>query len=196
MQERCDAALEIKILNSQTIKITLTTKDMRKYNLTHEILKKNENITKNLILKLLENVKDYITIDTIKNKLFLESFKTKEKGCILYLSIASKEEEKTKKNEKPTSPTVTTFNNIKNVKNFCINIAEMYKNIKLKSELYESNKKFILIMQVQKENEKKILALLKEFGEINGKGEIKQSIIREHCNAIFKDDAIEKILKL
>ncbi len=169
---------------------------MKKYNLTHEILKKNENITKNLILKLLENVKDYITIDAMKNKLFLESFKTKEKGCILYLSIANNEEEKTKKNENPTNPTVTTFNNIKNVKNFCMNMLEIYKNIKLKSELYESNEKFILIMQVPKENEQKILALLKEFGDINGKGEIKQSIIREHCKEIFEDHAIEKISKL
>ena len=190
--------LEIKILNSQTIKITLTTKDMKKYNITHEILKNNEKITKELVLKLLNKIKEIITINISKNKMFLESFKTKEKGCILYLSVPSANEKTIlnlpKKDEPKTTIAISKFKTLKNIKQFCKNINAL-KNEKFKSELYNFENNLILVTFIPKNEKKEILALTKEFGQIYGEGEIKYSIIKEHCKLIFEKDAIEKIIE-
>ena len=187
--------LEIKILNSQTIKLTLTTKDMKKHNITHTLLKSNEKITKNLILKLLKEIKETITIDLTNNKMLLESFKTKEKGCILYLSVPTPIGKKIKpSNNKEIIAFVATFKTDKNLKRFCENISYL-KNKKYKSELYIFEEKFFLITLINQSEEKEFLAIVKEFGQIYGKGSIKHSVVKEHCKLIFKDDAIENIIK-
>ncbi len=188
-------SLEIKILNSQTIKLTLTTKDMKKHNITHTLLKNNEKITKNLILKLLKEIKETITIDLTNNKMFLESFKTKEKGCILYLSVPTPIGKTIKQSKnKEIIAFVATFKTDKNLKRFCENISYL-KNKKYKSELYIFDEKFFLITSINQNEEKEFFAIAKEFGQIYGKGSIKHSVIREHCKLIFKTDAIENIIK-
>ena len=82
--------LEIKILTDNTIKLTLSSKNMKKHNLNYNILQNNKNITKNIILKILENIKTTLSIDPTKNKFFLQSFKTKDNGCTIYISAPKK----------------------------------------------------------------------------------------------------------
>ncbi len=168
---------------------------MKKHNITHTLLKNNEKITKNLVLKLLKEIKDTITIDLTNNKMFLESFKTKEKGCILYLSIptATNKNTKSSKNEEITA-SIAIFKTDENLKRFCENIIHL-KNKKFKSELYIFENKFFLITTINQNEEKEFIAIVKEFGQIYGKGSIKHSIIKEHCKPIFKNNAIENIIK-
>lgn len=190
--------LELKILNNQTIKITLKAKDMEKYNITYDILNNNKKITKNIILNILENVKNNITLNLNKKNFFLETFKTKEKGCILYLSVPNKSLEKTNlkttKNNS-TVPTIATFKKMSNMKNFCINISDIFKKQKFESELYSFEDKFVLAVFVPEIEKEKFLAIIKEFGKIYGKGKIKYGTIKEHCKPIFKQNAVENILK-
>lgn len=79
--------MELKFLNKNIIKLTLTNKDMKKYNISYEILKKNEKITKNIILNILKNAKEFISNNIEKNKIILEGFKTKNNSSIFYINI-------------------------------------------------------------------------------------------------------------
>ena len=188
--------MEINILNNQTIKITLTTKDMEKYNITHEILKNNKSLTNTIVIKMLETIKKSLTIDILKNKLFLESFKTKDKGCILYLSIPKNSFKNQKKTEEKTTNEIIAFFFFFNaIKNFCKTISAVFYKTKFKNELYKFNNKLVLIISTTKDSEEKLIALIKEFGKLYGKGKIKYHIIKEHCSLIYKENAIEKIIK-
>ena len=190
--------LEIKLLNNNTVKLTLSNKDMKKHNITYEILNNNKNITKNLSLNLLNSISKLISINSIKSNIFIESFKTKEKGCIIYLSTSptSAENKPTKIKTKTTLPIIATFKKKSNMNDFCKNISNLNENFKFKSELYSFNDEFVLIIFVPQEKKEESLALVKEFGKIYGKGNIKYSIIKEHCKPIFKKNSIENILKL
>ena len=188
--------LEIKLLNSKTIKLSLSIKDMKKYNITDEILQNDEELIKNLTLNLLENIKNSISAYSMNNKIFIESFKTKENGCLLYVSITQKSTNQ--KQEKTTSitPIIAIFNTKRNMQHFCKNINTLYMNENLNSELYSFADKFILIIFVPDNEKKQFLSLIKEFGKIYGKGNVKYIIVKEHCKPIWKKNALENILKL
>ncbi len=190
--------MEIKFLNNNTLKLTLSKKDMKEHNITYEILNNNKKITKNLSLNLLHNIEKLISINPSEDKIFIESFKTKENGCMLYISNSYDNKlPKTKKIKiKTTIPLIATFKKKSNMNNFCKNISNLNENIKFKSELYSFNDEFVLIIFVPQEKKEESLALIKEFGKIYGKGNIKYSIIKEHCKPIFKKNSIENILKL
>ena len=55
--------------------------------------------------------------------------------------------------------------------------------------------KFFLVTLINQTEEKEFFAIVKEFGQIYGKGSIKHSVIKEHCKLIFKNNAIESITK-
>ena len=188
--------LEIKLLNNNTLKLTLSNKDMKEHNITYEILNSNKKITKNLSLNLLNSIGRLISINPEKNKIFIESFKTKEKGCILYLSTSCSNIIPISKKIKTTIPLIATFKKKSNMNNFCKNISNLNENFKFKSELYSFNDEFVLIIFVPQEKKDESLALIKEFGKVYGKGNVKYSIIKEHCKPIFKKNSIENILKL
>ena len=192
--------LEIKFLNNNTIKLTLSNKDMKKYNITYEILNNNK-IIKNLSLNLLLSIKKLIYVNPTRNNIFIESFKTKEKGCVIYLNTSSNstkdEPKKTKRIKiKKTIPIIATFKKKSHMHDFCNNILNLNENFKFKSELYSFNDEFVLIIFVPQEKKEESLALIKEFGKVYGKGNVKYSIIKEHCKPIFRKDSIENILKL
>ena len=188
--------MEIKLLNNNTVKLTLSNKDMKEHNITYEILNSNKKITKTLSLNLLKSIGKLISINPKKNKIFVESFKTKEKGCILYLSTSCNNIIPISKKIKTTIPLIATFKKKSNMNNFCKNISNLNENFKFKSELYSFNDEFVLIIFVPQEKKEESLALIKEFGKVYGKGNVKYSIIKEHCKPIFKKNSIENILKL
>lgn len=189
--------MEIKILNEKTIKLSLTSKDMKKYNITHEILK-NKKTTKELSSNLLQKINETISIDASKNQIFLESFKTKEKGCILYLNISTTSEQKIlklpKKEETKTTIAIAQFKTAKSIKQYCKNI-NLLKKIKFESELYSSENKFILIIFIPTNEKKELCALTKEFSLTYEESSRKYCIIKEHYKKIFEKNAIEKIIK-
>lgn len=192
--------LKLKILNNQTIKITLTKEYMEKYNTNYNILNNNKKITKNLILKILKHCKEKTAIDFNKHEVFIDLFKTKEKGCVIYVSVSNKIVEKTdisktKQKIKTKTPTIATFKKINNMKNFCNNVMDLFPNNKFESELYCFEDKFVLTVFVPEYEKEKFLAIIKEFGKVYGKGKIKYGTIKEHCKQIFKQNAIMKIIK-
>lgn len=169
---------------------------MKKYNITDEILKNDESVIKNLILKLLENVKNSISTYSPNNKIFIESVKTKENGCLLYVSITQKNTNQKPEKSTDIIPTIAIFNTKRNMQHFCKNVNNLYSNENFNSELYSFADKFILIIFVPENEKRQFLSLIKEFGKIYGKGNVKYVIIKEHCKPIWKKNALENILKL
>lgn len=188
--------MELKFLNDKTIKLTLSLKDMKKYNLNNESLKNNKTISKNLILNILQDSKKNITFKLNKTDLFLNSLKIKNNKCTLYISIPLIKNNTITKiaKIKKTNPIIAVFEKEKNMKNFCKNISYIFFKTKFESELYSFENKFILTVFVQKDDIEKFIAIVKEFGDIYSKSKIQYGTIKEHCKVILKKQAIEKII--
>ena len=91
-------------------------------------------------------------------------------------------------------PIIAIFKKKNNMKSFCKNISQIYYNKEFKSDLYSFENNFIIIIFVSEHEKEELLALVKEFGTLYGKGYVKYITIKEHCKLLFKEKAIERIL--
>lgn len=192
--------MDLKFLNNNSVKLTLSNKDMKKYNISYDILKKNKKITKNIVLNILKNAKEFISNNIEKNKIILEDFKTKNNSNVFYINISKKIYDKNKLTEKnkikSTIPVIAVFKKKNNMKNFCKNISQIYYNKKFKSDLYSLENNFLITIFIPEQEKTEFLALIREFGNLYGDGYVKYITIKEHCKLLFKEKAIERILTL
>lgn len=193
--KRCDI-LNIEILNKHIIKITLSFKDMKNYNLTYEKINYNDKKTRQLIVNLLYKIKKTTKTDISKNQMFIEAFPTEENGCILYLNIINQKTIDNITNSNINRPLILKFKQIQDFKNMCkILTKENCLNKILKNTLLQINNYPILIIYSHSEQLTKILPIFFEYGTIIGYGELNKKIIEEHCQLIIKNNAIETISK-
>lgn len=193
--KRCDI-LNIEILNKHIIKITLSFKDMKNYNLTYEKINYNDKKTRQLIVNLLYKIKKTIKADISKSQMFIEAFPTEENGCILYLNIINQKTINNTTSSNINRPLIVKFKQIQDFKKMCKALAmSNYINKILKNKLLQINNYPILIIYSHNEHLTKMLPIFFEYGSIIGYGEINKKIIEEHCQLIIKNHAIETISK-
>ncbi len=193
--KRCDT-LNIEILNKHIIKITLSFKDMKNYNLTYEKINYHDKKTRQLIVNLLYKIKKTTKADISKSQMFIEAFPTGENGCILYLNIINKKTIKNTSNSNINRPLIVKFKQIQDFENMCKALTKKnYIKKILKSTLLKINTYSILIIYSHNEQLIKILPILFEYGNIIGYGELNKKITEEHCQLIIKNNAIESISK-
>lgn len=193
--KRCDI-LNIEILNKHIIKITLSFKDMKNYNLTYEKINYNDKKTRQLIVNLLYKIKKTIKADISKSQMFIEAFPTEENGCILYLNIINQKTINNTTSSNINRPLIVKFKQIQDFKKMCKALAmNNYINKILKNKLLQINNYPILIIYSHNEHLTKMLPIFFEYGSIIGYGEINKKIIEEHCQLIIKNHAIETISK-
>lgn len=193
--KRCDI-LNIEILNKHIIKIKLSFKDMKNYNLTYEQINYHDKKTRQLIVNLLYKIKKTTKADISKSQIFIEAFPTGEKGCILYLNIINKKTIENTSNLKINRPLIVKFKQIQDFENMCKTLTKKnYIKKILKNTLLKINNYSILIIYSHNKQLIKILPILFEYGSIIGYGELNKKIIEEHCQLIIKNNAIETISK-
>lgn len=193
--KRCDI-LNIEILNKHIIKITLSFKDMKNYNLTYEKINYNDKKTRQLIVNLLYKIKKTTKIDISKSQMFIEAFPAEENGCILYLNIINQKTINNINSSNINRPLIVKFKQIQDFKNMCKTLTKKnYLNKILKNTLLQINNYAILIIYSCNEQLTKILPIFFEYGTIIGYGELNKKIIEEHCQLIIKNNAIETISK-
>lgn len=193
--KRCDI-LNIEILNKHIIKITLSFKDMKNYNLTYEKINYNDQKTRQLIVNLLYKIKKTTKVDISKSQMFIEAFPTEENGCILYLNIINQKTINNTSSPNINRPIIVKFKQIQDFKKMCKTIANRnYINKIPKNTLLQINNSPILIIYSYSKQLTKILPIFLEYGNIVGYGKLNEKIIEEHCQLIIKNNAIETISK-
>ena len=202
----------IKILKN-VAKITVSKNFFNKHKIKNSIpLDKNSKIKIKQILKMLnENTKNFISEPNLQ----IEILKSNKETYNLFLS-KPKEKCKTEKNSNSNNfintsniyknsnitdndeiAIISKFVKLQNLKFFCKNIFQTYKQFWSISRLYKFKKsELILTIHTKKENENALASLITEFGAINEKGKFQEAVIKEYCQLILFDNAIEKIALL
>ena len=150
-----------------------------------------------MILELLRQIKQEMTIDFTRGKLFIEAFPYLNGGCVLYICTIAMENDKTESSASAArrtgfnTPLVFEFDDIDLLTDTCTRLLQQYSHIILRSALYLYENKYRLLIYSYFKLDNKIISLVKEYGHYIGKGTVQSSIVREHAKLLIENNAIE-----
>lgn len=185
--------MTIDLISNNTLKISLSKKDMSEFNIDYDILDKKNPETQIFILNLIEIVKEKKDIDLCSEKLYIEAFPQVNGGCLLYLSVLN---EIIKEPKKIYTGIVCETNSIMDLINICNKLYNQCNYLIKISKLYYLNGKYRLILYIYSDADKKINYLLDEYQIENNTNEILISFTKEHFAHIINKNAIETISQL
>ena len=152
------------------------------------------NMKNSLIKKLEDNFSISLeTLNKLKKATKVEILNLKQNQFDVFFSF-NKACLKLNQNDNNPIIIIAKFKKIKNLLSFCKNIQTTFESICLSSELYQfNNQSFILITQTTIKLENDLTSLMTEFNATTNKGKFQEAIVKEHCQQIFSELAIEKI---
>lgn len=186
--------MKIEILDRQTVKIVLSEMDMEELAITYEEMDYSRPETRKLIMRLLNRVRDKTNMDFTGGKLFIEAFPSQEGGCILYLNLIEKPASKTA-TQGFSAPLIFQIGSLEELHKVCEKLFTRYHHLILKSSLYQSEQGYTLMLYSYYKLDEKLIAIVKEHGDLLGKGNIQKCLVEEHQRLLVKDKAIETIAK-
>jgi len=78
--------MELKLVNENKLKITLTNEDMALLDITYEEMDYyNDVSTRNVIHEILDKAKNQIGFDASADRLFVKAYPNKDGGCYMYV---------------------------------------------------------------------------------------------------------------
>lgn len=189
--------MKIELLDQQTIKIVLSCTDMSQFAITYDDMDYDDPDTRRVILQLLQKIKQETQLDLTDGKLFIEAFPYDQGGCILYINIVAPHVQQVTTVSKSgfNTPLVFSFDSIEHVCNICKDLFQNYSHLIFKSSLYTFQGQYMIMLFSFFKLDRKISAIMSEYGNYYGKGELTASIIREHGNCIIQDTAVENIVE-
>lgn len=193
--------MKIERIDSRTIKVVLSDKDMAEYDLTYEEMDYSDSATRQAILEIMRRVQNKINLGIDHNKLFIEAFPSPEGGCILYVNIVEFEppEKPTVKAKKELprydTPLIFELENLDAVTAVCKRLATDMQAGIVKSSLFHYEAHYYLLLYTYCRMERKIQFILQEYGDFLGKSTVLAAFFREHSKEISRDDAISTIVR-
>ncbi|MBQ8147074.1 MAG: adaptor protein MecA [Clostridia bacterium] len=188
--------MEIIKIGSDSLKISLCTKEANEYKLD----KIDNELMKNSFLKLLLKVKESISYKAIGEKIVAEIFSGKDGGCEIFVSrvevTESMYKEKTTEEAVKKPKQLSTIYSFDNVDKLLMAINRLH-NIRYSgtSSAYydeEKDKYYILLEDVSSKDIR--YAFMNEYARYI-RGSL-SSLIKEHCKCICKRDAVKKLSNL
>lgn len=193
--------MRIEVINSNTIKVILSEYDMSDYDICYERLSHKDPDTKRLLVELLQLVRTEKNIDLCNERIFIEAFPCTDGGCMLYISplteTAAPVSAPSRVRPKASLHTglVCETQNVDELAALCGQLHRRFSHIIHESQLYRGEKGYRLVLYVYNRLEEKLMPLLREFGRLDGKGELPCARTREHCTCLVEQGAVETIVK-
>ncbi len=185
--------MHIEPLDRQTVKVILSGKDMKQFSLTYENMDYEDPATRKVILRLLQKVQESTRLDFAQGKLFIEAFPDEEGGCILYLNLLTNLPTESLPKNGFHTPLIVSLCGSEEVIGLCKTLFFRYSHLILKSSLYKNKDAYILMIYSYYKQDQKLCAILHEYGDLLGRGEVAAGIIHEHARAILPSQAVERI---
>lgn len=185
--------MQIEMISSETIKVSLTKQDMDDYELTFESLDRSNIQTKELFIDIIEQIKLDMEMDFTDEKLFIEAIPRVDGGCLLYITALEPEEELAAKQKSVSLSIVCEIENYNHLINLCSVIYAKHLHKVHKSELYYDQGSYRLILHTLKKQDIKLVTLVNEYAEVVGEGELFCSMTREHYDCIVNNRAVESV---
>jgi len=212
--------MQIDILSSNTLKLTLSRLDMFDLDIKYESLSGKNPETKRLLAHVLKSIRldqmsHKVGFDFTCERIFVEAFPRPDGGCMLYVSSLEADGvgKKRKPQLKPKEEIQNTEEQISKTKKECLKsllifetdgvqelgcvckslcLQKEWERINFESALYICENKYRLVI---KGENRLIVRIIKEFGEVL-KGERELMHTKENFRTIIEESAAERLCEL
>ncbi len=186
-------------LSRNTVKITLTEEDMRRYSLRTEDISKRNTETKRALTGFINRIQGLNPVfpGYETDRLFLEAFPRADGGCILYVSTLginnTPVESHTDIPKVTNNKLMLITDNISDLAAFSRALSGISPELGL--FLYYLGSSFMLIIPAPRLKAEKLSALISEYGELSvSSSEI--AFTEEHGRLLSDSDTLMKLLRL
>ncbi len=185
-------------LSRNTVKITLTEEDMRRYSLRTEDISKHNTETKRALTGFINRIKSSNPVfpEYETDRLFLEAFPRADGGCILYVSTLGINNTPVERHYIPALPGNKLMLVTDNASDL-IAFSRVLSGIAPEAELmlYYMGSSFMLVIPATRLKAEKLSYVISEYGELSvSSAEI--AYTEEHGQLLSDSDTLRKLLKL
>lgn len=185
-------------LSRNTVKITLTEADMRKYSLSNDCISGHTAETKRTLTDFVNRLKEINPLfpEYEPERLFLEAFPRSEGGCILFISTLGREPLDISKDKPKTTRNkmlMLIAGDISSLSGFSRAVFSLSGVTEAK--LYYLGGEFYLIIPCPRGKSSLISAIINEYGELSDNG-LEISAAEEHGRLLSAENTLKKLMKL
>lgn len=181
-------------LSRNTVKITLTEADMRKYSLSSDCISGHTAETKRTLTDFVNRLKEINPLfpEYEPERLFLEAFPRSEGGCILFISTLGREPFDLPKASCRSKRLMLITGDI----NSLSGVSRAISALSLADAmLYYLNSEFYLIIPCPRGKSALLSAAINEYGELSDSG-YEIAAIEEHGRLISSENTLKKLMRL
>ena len=185
-------------LSRNTVKITLTEADMRKYSISSDCISGHTAETKRTLTDFVNHLKEINPLfpEYESERLFLEAFPRSEGGCILFISTLGREpidipRDKTKANRNKMLMLIAEDLNALSGFSRAVSFTAIETDVRL----YYLNNSFCLIIPCPRGKTSVISAIINEYGELS-ENALEIAAVREHGRLLSAENTLKKLIRL
>ena len=180
-------------LSRNTVKITLTGKDMKDYSIKSESLRSRNAESKRSLTSFLKKFQSESSLfpDHKAERLFLEAFPSDDGGCILYVSTLGSDILPPPEPERRTTPLMCSTATLGDTARLCRSLTGKVRS----SALYKLESGYWLIIKVQTEKAALVSRIIGEYGSLSD-DPTDMAFVTEHGSVICPASAVGKLSAL
>ncbi|MBP3855513.1 MAG: adaptor protein MecA [Ruminiclostridium sp.] len=180
-------------LSRNTVKITLSRKDMKEYSLKSESIRSRTAESKRSLMDFLKRFRSESALFPEHNaeRLFLEAFPSEDGGCVLYVSTLGTEPLPQSATENRTRLLMCRTDTLDDTSRLCRGIGDYIDG----SKLYRLSGSYFLILKVSEGDTAALSHIAGEYGVISD-NTADIAYITEHGKLICACDAVKKLAGL
>lgn len=188
--------MQIDIIGTNTVKITLNKADMLCYDFRFDRVDCNSPEMKEFIVDMIDTVKDKKNIELDTKQLYIEAFPKNDGGCLIYISPVEESTHEKEKNSFSFTDIVTEFCDIEKVIEISKILSKRYSCFINKSSLYKFADKYRFVTTVYSKSENKIAKILGEYGSVFYNSDYEFAVTNEHFKTIISENAVKILASL
>ena len=180
-------------LSKNTVKITLTRRDMKTYSIKSENLVSRTAESKRCLICFLKKFQSESSLfpGYHAERLFLEAFPSDDGGCVMYVSTLGTDDLPPEEEKSPVSRIMCRTDSIDDAATLC----RIVSGAELSSALYSLDSEYCLIFSVPSEKTEALSRIIGEFGAFSDEP-TDIACVSEHAEAICETDAIKLLTGL
>lgn len=180
-------------LSRNTVKITLTGKDMKDYSIKTESLRSRSAESKRSLTSFLKKFQSESSLfpDHKAERLFLEAFPSDDGGCILYVSTLGSDILPPPETERRTTPLMCRTDTLGDTARLCRSLTGKVRT----SALYRLGSGYWLIIKVQTANAALVSRIVGEYGSLSD-DPTDIACVTEHGTPVCPASAVSKLAGL
>ena len=180
-------------LSRNTVKITLTGKDMKDYAIRSESLRARTAESKRSLTSFLKKFQSESSLfpDHSAERLFLEAFPSEDGGCVLYVSTLGTDVLPPPENERKSAPLMCRTDDLGSAARLCRSLTGLVRS----SCLYRLGSSYCLIIKVSAQKSGLASHILSEYGGISD-DPTDIACVTEHGTPICRSGAVNRLSAL